>query len=80
MRKLITLILNISLFLWLCFSPTLHAATADRIAAVVNNEPIMQSEMEDILAPIYMNLKQEISGAALGEELERARIKILNQL
>ncbi len=68
------------LFLCLCFSSVAHAATADRIAAVVNNEPIMQSDMEDILAPVYMNLKQEYSGQALMAEIEKVRIKILNQL
>ncbi len=71
---------EIILFLCLCFSSVAHAATADRIAAVVNNEPIMQSDMDDILAPVYMNLKQEFSGQALMAEIEKVRIKILNQL
>lgn len=81
------LILNGLLFLGLCFSclpagrpPVAYAATVDRIAAVVNNEPIMESEVEDVLGPIYMNLKQEFSGEALMGQLEKTRIKILNQL
>ena len=61
-------------------APFVHGATVDRIVAVVNNEPIMQSEVEDMLAPIYMNMKEEFKGDELMNRFEQARLRILNQL
>lgn len=68
------------IILTLCAKPMVWSQTADRIAAIVNNEPIMQSEVEDVLAPIYMNMKEELQGEALMNRFEQTRLRILNQL
>lgn len=76
---------RLSTILWI-FILTLSAKsfvwgqTVDRIVAIVNNEPIMQSEVEDVLAPIYMSMKEELQGEALMNRFEQTRLRILNQL
>ncbi|MBI4430723.1 MAG: peptidyl-prolyl cis-trans isomerase [Candidatus Omnitrophica bacterium] len=76
-----TAICFVSMFMvCLCSAERVSAAMADRIVAVVNNEPIMQSEVEDVLAPIYFDLKEEYSGQDLMRHVEETRIKVLNQM
>jgi peptidyl-prolyl cis-trans isomerase SurA len=53
----------------------------DRVVAVVNDEPITQSEMDMILRPVFEDYKKEYtSESALIRAVNEARQKILNQL
>ncbi len=52
----------------------------DRVAAVVNNEVITQSEVDMIFRPIYEQIKKAYQGPDLQHELETVRLKLLNQL
>jgi len=52
----------------------------DRVAAVVNNEVITQSELDMIFRPIYEQIKKAYQGPDLQHELETVRLKLLNQL
>ncbi|MBI4358458.1 MAG: SurA N-terminal domain-containing protein [Candidatus Omnitrophica bacterium] len=53
---------------------------ADRVAAVVNNEVITQSEFDSIFRPIYDQIRKTYQGRDLQAELESVRLKLLNQL
>src|SRR3989338_11101589 len=52
----------------------------DRVAAVVNNDVITQSEFDAVFRPIYDQVKQAYQGADLNRELQEMRIKLLKQL
>ncbi|MBI4000096.1 MAG: SurA N-terminal domain-containing protein [Candidatus Omnitrophica bacterium] len=52
----------------------------DRIAAVVNNEVITQSEFDTIFRPIYEQIKKDYQGPNLQRELEIVRLKLLTQM
>lgn len=60
--------------------PSLHAAMADKIVAVVNEEPVTQSEVDDILAALYFTLQKDYAGDELMERLEEARVKAVSQI
>ena len=62
------------------FVPRLAAEVVDRVVAVVNDEPITQSELDTLLGPIFQQYKSVYSGNELNERMNDARIKILNQL
>jgi parvulin-like peptidyl-prolyl isomerase len=51
-----------------------------KILAVVNSEPITQTDVDEILAPIYVQYKSTYSGDELAEKVKTARADILNQL
>ncbi|MBI4846549.1 MAG: peptidylprolyl isomerase [Candidatus Omnitrophica bacterium] len=51
-----------------------------KIIAVVNGEAITQVDVDEILAPIYMQYKNNYTGDELKTKLETARADILNQL
>lgn len=52
----------------------------DQVIAVVNDEPINQSELDMLLKPVYDAYKQEYHGEQLVVKLNEARRKLLNQL
>lgn len=52
----------------------------DRVAAVINDEAITQSELEMYLRPIYEGLKQQFEGEELMNRLNETRLKLLNQM
>ena len=52
----------------------------DRVAAVVNNEIITQSEFDTIFRPIYDQIQKAYQGPDLSSQLETVRLKLLNQL
>ena len=52
----------------------------DRVAAVINDEAITQSELDVYLRPLYDNLKQEYQGEELMRQLNEVRLKLLNQM
>jgi len=51
-----------------------------KILAVVNGEPITQTDVDEILAPIYLQYKSTYQGKELEEKLKVARADILDQL
>lgn len=69
-------------WLVICFSPELSARPEllDRVAAVVNDEAIAQSEVDTLLRPIYEEYRQEYTGQKLYQMLNDARQKLLNQI
>jgi len=73
--------LLVLLFLILNITPV-YAQTGftQKILAVVNGEAITQTDVDEILAPIYMQYKNTYQGEELGKKLEKAKGDILNQL
>jgi len=56
------------------------AELLDRVIAVVNEEPITQSELDVLFRPIYDDYKKEFRGEDLMVKLNDIRRKLLNQL
>lgn len=54
--------------------------TIDRIVAVVNDEPITQSELDSLLVPIYEQYRSAYTGQEFVEKMNEARQNLLNQL
>ena len=52
----------------------------DQVVAVVNDEPITQSELDILMRPLYEQYKQDFKGQRLVDELTEARHKLLSQL
>lgn len=52
----------------------------DQVVAVVNDEPITQSELDNLLRPLYEQYKTELKGQRLAEVMAEARKKLLDQL
>ncbi len=52
----------------------------DRVVAVVNDEPITQSELDLYLRPVYKELKQQYREEELAKEFDAIRLKLLNQM
>jgi parvulin-like peptidyl-prolyl isomerase len=59
---------------------SVRAEVVDKIVAVVNDEPITQSELDIYLAPIYHQYKSVYFGEDFQEKMNDARLKLLNQL
>ncbi|MFH1061389.1 MAG: peptidyl-prolyl cis-trans isomerase [Candidatus Omnitrophota bacterium] len=51
-----------------------------KILAVVNSEAITQTDVDEILAPIYIQYKSTYAGSELAEKVKIARDDVLNQL
>ncbi|MBI3306746.1 MAG: peptidylprolyl isomerase [Candidatus Omnitrophica bacterium] len=70
------------LFTFLALLPPAFAESqlVERVVAVVNDEPITQSELDFLLRPVYENYSKEYQGDMLAEKLDDARQKLLNQL
>ncbi len=52
----------------------------DKVAAVVNDEVITQSELDQLLMPVYQKYKSKFSGETLMVKMNEARQKLLSQL
>mgnify|MGYP001579331897 CR=1 FL=1 len=52
----------------------------DQVVAIVNDDPITQSELDITMRPIYEDYKSQYKGEALMEALTDARRKLLNQM
>lgn len=76
-RKLYSCI--IAVFLMMSVSVA-NAATFDKIVAVVNDEPITQSELDMSLMPVYEKYKAAYSGPEFSEKMGAARASMLNNL
>ncbi|MFH2138728.1 MAG: SurA N-terminal domain-containing protein [Candidatus Omnitrophota bacterium] len=57
-----------------------QAQFTEKILAVVNGEAITQTDVDEILAPIYLQYKSSYQGPALIKKMETAKTDILNQL
>jgi len=79
MKKTYILILLAALTLSFAV-PYVYAETVDRIVAVVNDEPITQSELDSLLVPIYEQYRQAYSGEEFMRKMAEARTNLLNQL
>jgi len=64
------------------FLPTvsIQAELVNRIVAVVNDEPITQSELDVLLVPIYEQYRSVYSGQEFVNKMNEARTNILSQL
>lgn len=52
----------------------------DQVIAVVNDEPVTQSELDVLLRPLYDQFREEYRGEELVVKINEARQKLLNQL
>jgi len=69
------------LFLGLLCAPAYgEKQLIDRVIAVVNDEPITQSELDSLLRPVYNEYSKEYRDQRLMIKLNEARQKLLNQL
>lgn len=57
-----------------------QAEFSEKILAVVNGEAITQTDVDEILTPIYSQYKNTYAGEDLKKKLELAKTDILNQL
>ena len=57
-----------------------RAEVVEQIVAVVNDEVITQSELNDMVEPVYAQLKHKLDGQALLEKLDEVRRDMLGQL
>ena len=78
MSKL-TLVVIFILVQFINFTTT-YSETFDKIVAVVNDEVITQSEIDEALKPVYTQYKSTYSKEELIQKLNQAREDILNQL
>lgn len=56
------------------------AEMLDKVAAVVNDEVITQSELDFILAPIYQQFQKQYSGQDVMVKMNQIRQKLLNEM
>jgi peptidyl-prolyl cis-trans isomerase SurA len=54
--------------------------TIDRVVAVVNDEPITQSELDALIVPIYEQYRQAYSGQEFMRKMTEVRTNLLSQL
>lgn len=52
----------------------------DQVVAVVNDDPITQSELDGVLRPVYEDYKVQYAGQMLMDAMTEAKRKILNQM
>ncbi len=52
----------------------------DQVVAVVNDEPVTQSELDFMMRPVYEEYKQQFKGEAFAQAITEVRRKLLNQL
>lgn len=76
-RRVNALILGILPLLFACL---VFGEVVDKIAIIVNDEIICDSEIERLLIPVYANYKASYSGDELLKKLEEARQRIVEQL
>jgi len=67
------------IFTFVCLSP-LAGQVSVKIAATVNGAAITQTDVDEILSPIYQQYQSTYQGEVLEQKLATARADILNQL
>lgn len=80
MNRGFTCLTIITICLFLVSHSFAQTEFTQKILAVVNNQAITQTDVDEILAPIYIQYKNTYSGAELAEKVKIARDDILNQL
>ena len=83
MKKLLFLIIlfgAVSLQTMPVFAEGEQRQLLDQVVAIVNDDPITQSELDVTMRPIYDDYRSQYSGQALMEALTEARRKLLNQM
>ena len=70
------------IIIYFLFALPIFAQTefTQKILAVVNNQAITQTDVDEILAPIYLQYKSTYSGDELAKKVQVAKDDILNQL
>lgn len=79
-RRTLLLLLFLGALSLRLFAAETRDQLVDRVAAVVNNEIITQSEFDLIFRPFYEQMKKAYQGSNLNRELQDLRLKLLNQL
>jgi len=64
----------------IAFGSIAHAATINKLVAVVNDEVITQQDVDQMLAVLYAQFSQEYKGDELLQRMEHAKKDILNQI
>jgi len=59
---------------------SVKAEIVERVVAVVNEDVITQSELDDLLRPVYSQFQTVYKGEDLMNKLSQARLDLLNQL
>ncbi|MCP4650908.1 MAG: hypothetical protein GY853_12630 [PVC group bacterium] len=77
---LLFLTIIISILGLLIYQFPVTAQFTEKILAVVNGDAITQTDVDEILAPIYIQYKSTYQGEELKKKLEIAKKDILNQL
>lgn len=72
--------LSLLVLFWAVPAQAQQRQIVDRIAAVVNDEAITQSEVSLYLRPLYEQLRQHAQGEELAKQVNEVRLKLLNQL
>lgn len=80
LKKLLLSWTTVFLTLFSCLAPASAGELLDKVAAVVNDDVITQSEVDQLLGPIYEQYKTMFTGDQLYEKMEEARQSLLNQL
>ena len=79
MKNKIFILLLIIIFQF-CLSLPANAQFTEKILAVVNGQAITQTDVDEILAPIYLQYRSTYQGDDLEEKMKTAKKDILNQL
>lgn len=80
MKKTTSIFVCIIFICMAAFISPCAAEIVDRIVAVVNDEPITQSELDINFMPIYEQYKKTYHGEELQKKLTEARASVLTQL
>lgn len=80
MRKILMVFIVIVSFFTVSSFTCNAGEVLDKVVAIVNDEPILQSELDKVLAAVYAQYKKQFEGDDLYSKLDEARKEILNQL
>ncbi|HFQ89970.1 MAG TPA: peptidylprolyl isomerase [Desulfobulbus sp.] len=69
-----------TLCLILALASTLHADVVDRCVAVVNNDIITLSEVNELGKPLFQRIAEQVPSDQLAEALRQARRTVINKL
>lgn len=80
MGRKIANILGLLAVLALFWAPALRSEVTERIVALVNNEVITLSELEEMARPLYEQIRQSSNGAERDQKIKKAREEVLAHL
>lgn len=73
-------LISLNLIIYNDFAIAETIETIDRVVAVVNDEPITQSELDSLIVPIYEQYRQAYSGQEFMRKMSEVRTNLLSQL